>query len=71
MLSGINLIKSNCFWEIGNGDNIDVREDFWISNTKPPINKSLSGTAGITKVSHLFTSNKTWDYAKLTICTYY
>lgn len=68
MLSGINQIKKCCFWELGNGSNIDIWDDLWIPGTKLPLHMNHLSTEGISKVSDLITNHKTWDHDKLIRC---
>lgn len=68
ILTGVNQIKKNCIWRVGNSECIDIWDDYWIPNVKPPLTKLTMEARNFVKVSQLITSQKTWDLTKLAIC---
>lgn len=68
ILLGLVYLKKHCFWELGNGENIDIWDDYRIPYVKPTENITRTRNVGVTKVCHLITTNKTWDLTKLAGC---
>lgn len=61
-------MQTNCFWSLGNGNKINIWNDFWIPNVKPPIAKPNIDTANLNFVSDLITNDKVWDTSQLERC---